>query len=328
MRRRTFIAALGCAAAGRPFATRAQPNGRIRVIGLLYPPSEADDRHNGYSAALREGLRDLGYVIGENLRIEARYADGQIDRLKPLAAELVGLNVELILSTANGVTAAHAVTTTVPIVAITWGDLVAAGLAESLAHPGGNVTGFTIFYGEMPSKRLELLKRARPSMTRAGLLLQGRSDAAGNRILLDLVNRAAANLKVELVPIAVASAAEVERALSDPPGGPVDGFVFADTMLLGDSAVIADIAVKRGLPSIGAPLYASAGGLLGYGLDFPPFWRRAATLVDKILKGAKPGDIPIDQATTFKTTVNLKTAKALGVEFPPMLLSSVDEVIE
>jgi putative ABC transport system substrate-binding protein len=327
MRRRELVGLL-IGAAAWPFAARAQSNGRIRVIGLLYPPSEADDLRNGYSAALREGLRDLGYVIGENLRIESRYADGQVDRLKPLAAELLGLKVELILTTANGVTAAHAVTTTAPIVAITWGDLVAAGLAESLAHPGGNVTGQTIFYAELPSKRLELLKQVRPSLTRVGLLLQGRSDAPGNRILLDLANRTAAKLKIELVPMAVARAGDVERALSEAPGGPVGGFVFADTVLLGDAAQIADIAARRGLPSIGAPLYASAGGLLGYGADFPPFWRRAATFVDKILKGAKPGDLPIEQAAKFKSVVNLKTAQALGIDIPATLLAAADEVIE
>ena len=203
MRRREFIGLLGGAAAW-PIAAGAQSSGRIPVIGYLTPQSEADDRRLGEFAAFREGLRDLGYVIGENLRIEARYADRQFDRLKLLAAELVGLNVEAIVAAGPGVTAARAVTTTVPIVAATSGDLVEVGLAESLAHPGGNVTGSTFFWTELSSKRLELLKQVRPSLTRAGLLLQGRSDSPGNRIMLAEANGGAAKLNIELVPIAVA----------------------------------------------------------------------------------------------------------------------------
>jgi putative tryptophan/tyrosine transport system substrate-binding protein len=327
VRRREFIALAGATAAW-PFAAGAQSNGRIPVIGYLTPQSEADDRRFGELAAFREGLRDLGYVVAENLRIEARYADGQLDRLKPLAAELVGLNVELIVTFGPGVYPARAVTTTVPIVVATSADLVAMGVAESLAHPGGNVTGSTVFYAELSSKRLELLKQVRPSLTRAGLLLQGRSDSTGNRTMLELANRTAAKLKIELVPIVVASAAEVERALSDAPGGPVSGLVVNDNPFNANSALIADVAHRLGLPSIGIPIYASGGGLLGYGVDFVSLDRRAATFVDKILKGAKPGDIPIEQPTKFTTVVNLKTAKALGIEIPLTLLATADEVIE
>ncbi len=326
MRRRAFLAFVGGAVAGWPFAARAQPNGRIPVIGYLHPLSEADDRRLGEGAAFREGLRDLGYVVGENLRIEARYADRQFDRLKPLAAELVGLNIELIVTAGPGVDAARAVTTTVPIVMALYSDAVAAGLAESLSHPGGNLTGLTFFFPEFSSKRLELIKQAQPSLTRVGLLLQG--GIAGNRSAFDAANGTAAKLKIELAPIEVASAADVERALSDAPGGAVGGLVLVDSTLFVDSALIADVAQRHALPSIGAPMYASGGGLLGYGVDFVPMFRRAATFVDKILKGAKPGDIPIEQATRFKTIVNLKTAKALGVEIPPLLLASADKVIE
>ena len=327
MRRRGFISLMALAAAW-PFAARAQSNGRIPVIGYLYPLSEADDRRNGDRAAFREGLRDLGYVEGESLRIEARYANRQFDHLKPLAAELVALNVALIVTAGPGVYAARAVTTAVPIVMELQLDAVATGLAESLSHPGGNVTGFTFLVPELSSKRLELIKQAQPSLTRVGLLLQGRSDSPVNRTVLDLANGTAGKLKIELVPIAVEGAAEVERALSDAPGGPVGGLVVTDAPYNVDSTIIADVAQRRSLPSIGAPMYASAGGLLGYGVDFPPMYRRAATLVDKILKGAKPGDIPIEQVTGFKTVVNLKTAKALGIEITPLVLAAADEVIE
>jgi len=225
--------------------------------------------------------------------------------------------------------AARSVTTTVPIVAPVWGDFVAFGLAESLSHPGGNVTGLTFFAEELSSKRLELIKQVQPSLTRVGLLQLGRSDAPSDGAMLDLANRTAAKLKVELVPIGVAAAAEVERALSDAPGGPVGAFVIVDVpILVDDSAVIAEFAQRRGLLSIGAPIYASAGGLLGFGVDFPPMWRRAATFVDNILKGAKPGDIPIERATKFTTVVNLKTAKALGLNIPSIVLAAADEVIE
>lgn len=325
MRRRAFLAALGAAAAW-PFAARAQSNGRIPVIGYLHPLSEADDGRLGEGAAFREGLRDLGYVVAENLRIEARYADRHFDRLKPLAAELVGLNVEAIVTMGPGVYAARGVTTTVPIVMALAEDVVPMGLAESLSHPGGNITGLTFFVPEFSSKQLELIKQAQPSLTRVGLILQGGID--GNRSALDAANGTAAKLKIELVPITVASADDVERALTDAPGGPVGGLVLANSTLFVDSALIADIAQRRGLASIGIPIYASAGGLLGYGADNVAMCRHAATFVDKILKGAKPGDIPIERATRFKTIVNLKTAKALGIEIPPKVLALADEVIE
>ena len=230
MRRREIVSLL-IAAAAWPFAARAQPNGRIPVIG--YPVSEADDRQMGCAAAFREG------------------------------------------------------------------------------------------------QRLELIKEVHPSLTRVGLLLLGRSDSPANRIVLDLANGTAAKLKIELMPLAVAGAGEVERALADAPGGPVGALVVDDApTFLEDSAIIADVAQRRGLLSVGAPMFASAGGLLGYGVDFPPMFRRAATFVDKILKGAKPGDLPIEQATRFTTIVNLKTAAALGIDIPPTVLAAADEVIE
>ena len=212
MRRRAFLATLGWAATAWPFAARAQSNGRIRVIGFLTPQSEADDRRLGEGAALREGLRGLGYIVGENLRIEARYADGQKYRLQPLAAELVGLNVEVIVTAGPGVDAARAVTTIVPIVTAVSGDVVASGLAESLSHPQGNVTGLTNFFPQLSAKRLEFIKQVQPSLTRVYLLLQGGSDDPQTRIMLDLAGKVATKLKVELMPISVAGAPEVERA--------------------------------------------------------------------------------------------------------------------
>jgi putative ABC transport system substrate-binding protein len=327
MKRREFVSLL-IAAAAWPLAARAQVDKRTPVIGYLHPLSAADDKRLGQGAAFREGLRDLGYVVGENLRIEARYGDRQFNRLQALAAELVGLNVDLIATVGpEALYATHAVTTTVPVVTM-FGAVVGSGLFRSLAHPEGHVTGVAIFYTEIAVKRLELLKQARPSLTRVGLIFQGRNDGPNFQRLLYEANQTAARLNVGLAPIGVLLASEVERALSDAPGGPVDGFVMADSWLEADAALIADIAQRRALPSVGPLTYPSAGGLLGYGSDFVQMSRRAAIFVDKILKGAKPGDIPVELSTTFKTAVNLKTAGALGIEIQPALLASADEIIE
>jgi putative tryptophan/tyrosine transport system substrate-binding protein len=328
MRRREFVSLLVGAAAAWPVAGRAQADKRIPVIGYLNPSSAADDQRLGYGAAFREGLSDLGYVVGESLRIEARYADRQFNRLQTLAAELVGLNVDVIAAVGSeALYATHAVSATVPIVTM-FGAVVGSGLFRSLAHPEGHVTGVAIFYNEIAVKRLELLKQAQPSLRKVGLIFQGRNDGPMFQRLLYEAKETATRLDVGLAPIGVPLASEVERALSDAPGGPVDGFVMADSWLMADSALIADIAQRRALPSIGPLVYPSAGGLLGYGSDFVQMSRRAAIFVDKILKGAKPGDIPVELSTTFKTIVNLKTAGALGLEIPPALLAGADEVIE
>lgn len=327
MRRREIVSLLVGAAAW-PLAARAQSDKRIRVIGYLHPLSAADDQRLGQGAAFREGLSDLGYVVGENLRIEARYSDRQFNRLQPLAAELVGLNVELIAAAGSeALYATHAVSATVPIVTM-FGAVVGSGLFRSLSHPEGHVTGIAIFYTEIAIKRLELIKQARPSLRTLGLIFQGSSVAPGVQRLLYEASQTAARLDFRLAPIGVLLASEVERALSDAHGGPVDGFVMADSWLMADSSLIADIAQKRALPSIGPLVYPSAGGLLGYGSDFAQMSRRAAIFVDKILKGAKPGDIPVELSTTFKTIVNLKTAGALGIEIPPAVLAGADEIIE
>jgi putative ABC transport system substrate-binding protein len=326
MRRRTFIGALGCAAVAGPFAACAQQ--RMVRIGYLYPLSADDWDKTGFSA-FEAGLGELGYVVGKNIEIEFRFANGHEDRMAELARELVDLKVDVIVSAGPGVYAAHSVTKTVPIVAATGGDLVAMGIVASLAHPGGNVTGQIFFFNELVVKRVELLKLLRPTMTRVGLLVI--QDNPSLPSLLRDLDASAGALGVDLEPIEVAEPSDCDRALSAGRALSIDGLVVTDMPQFSvgrQPASIASAVARRGLPTVGLPSFPRNGGLLGYGVDFVSMWRRAPTFVDKILKGAKPGDVPIEQATKFETIVNLKTAKTLGVEIPPTVLAAADEVIE
>ena len=327
MQRRAFIAALGSAAAAWPFAARAQDAPPIPRIGLLLTNSRADEEMRGITGAFRDGLSRLGYVEGKTILIEERFADGKPDRMPALAAELVASNVDLIVTPGLGVSAAHRVTTTVPIIAAATGDLVAEGLAKSLEHPGGNVTGQSIFLSQVLAKRLELLKQTVPSLIRAGVLqLRG---LPSNSVDLKATAKLAKALDVELEPFEASDAAGYEAAFSSAAAASIGGFVISDAgPFYGDAGIIASIANGHGVPTVGPPQFAASGVLIGYGVNVPELFRHAATFVDKILKGAKPGDIPIEQATRFKTIVNLKTANALGIEIPPTVLAAADEVIE
>jgi putative tryptophan/tyrosine transport system substrate-binding protein len=235
--------------------------------------------------------------------------------------------VDVIVTYATGVYAAKRATATIPIVMETTGDLVAMGVVASLAHPGGNITGLTFFNPELMAKRLELLKQVVPSMSRAGVLLSGNNPGNGNT--LEVMGATAKALKVELRPIEVREPSEFESAFLAWADEQTGGFVMSDHALLGfNAAKIAALAVKHRVASIGQLELVANGGLMGYGVNFFDQFRRAAVFVDKILKGAKPGDIPIEQATTFKLVLNLKTAKALGLTVPSSLLATADEVIE
>jgi putative ABC transport system substrate-binding protein len=326
MRRRVFVGALA-AAASWPLAARGQK--RIARIGYLSPLPPLDMQ---FYATFLKGLRDLGYVEGENVQIESRFSDyGQTDRLSAHASELVALKVDVIVTWGAGVDAAHKATTTVPVAVVT-GDLVASGLADSLAHPGGNVTGQTFFVNELYVKRIALLKEVKPAMTSVGLLVaQGLSSIPS---LLRAIDAPVKALGVELKPIEVASPYDCDRALSAGPGVSIGGLVVTDSAQFAEFGLgyglspIAAAAARHGVLSAGPSAFARYGGLLGYGVDVAPMFRRAATFVDKILKGAKPGDLPIEQATKFEMSVNLTTAKVLGIEIPPTVLAAADEVIE
>lgn len=325
MNRRDAVLAL-IALGSSPLAAQAQQGGRPARIGFLSFLSASLIKTPG-SDPFRASLSDLGYIEGKNLQIEFRYADGDNDRLPALATELVGLNVDVIVSYASGVRAARGVTATIPIVQANGGDPVVQGWAASLARPGGNVTGLTFFLAELMAKRLQLLKEVRTSMTRAGVLLQ--RDNAYNGLVLEAMQATAKALKVELYPIEVRGPADFESAFSTWTDKKIQGIVIHDhALFVSNAEPIAALAGKFRLASVGPLELSAAGALMAYGVDFPDTFRRAAYFVDKILKGAKPGNLPIEQATKFLTILNRKTAKALGVTFPQSLLLRADQVIE
>jgi putative tryptophan/tyrosine transport system substrate-binding protein len=323
MKRREFITLVGGALAW-PMVARAQQAKRIARIGLFLPPPR-----NLEVDAFLGGLRDLGWVEGENVHVEYRDAGGDDGRLPALATELVALDVDvLVTATFPGVLAAHRATTRIPTVVIVGPDLVTIGLAASMAHPGGNITGQTFFLTELAAKRLEILASLAPSMTRAGVLMQRGNPL--NNSTMSAMTTAAQALKVELRPIEVDVPGDLESALSVVGSAPMDGLVITDAnAFVTNSSIVAAIVDKCRVPSVAAPVVASRGAaLMGYGVDFTAMFRHATVFVDKILKGANPADIPIEQPTQFKTVINQKTAKALGVEIPPSLLVRADEVIE
>jgi putative tryptophan/tyrosine transport system substrate-binding protein len=312
MRRRNFISLVGGAAAW-PLAARAQQPMRLARIGFLGVTSAAQQAPN--IDAFREGLRYIGYVEGRNLHIEFRFAEGDNDRLDRLAAELVGLNVDVIVTYASGVVAARRATATIPIVMASFTDPVAIGLVPSLAHPGGNITGSTFFLPELMAKRLEFIKEVAPSMTQVGVFLFLNSQA--NSRVLELMEGTAKALKVRLQLFEISRPTEFDSTFLAATEKQINAIVVMDhPFFVAHSDVIAALAAKHRLPSIGYLELAASGGLVAYGVNQTDQFRRAAVFVDKILKGAKPGDIPIEQATRFVTIVNVKTAKIMGIEVP------------
>jgi putative tryptophan/tyrosine transport system substrate-binding protein len=325
VKRREFITLLGGAAAAWPLAARAQQAGRIARIGYLGLNTPLWERT--FSEVFRTGMRDLGYVEGRNLHIEFRFAEGNEARLVGLAAELAALNVDVIVTYATGVFAAQRATATIPIVAAAAADLVAMGVVASLARPGGNVTGSTFFVPELYAKRLEVLKEVVPSLTRAGILLVRNNLANPN--LLEFTRTTAKALKIGLQPIEVGAPTEYENAFSAWADQQVGGLVVTDhPYFFANFDALAALVTRYRLPSIGPLEWPASGGLIAYGVNLADLYRRAAAFVDKLLKGAKPQDIPVEQATRFKLILNLKIAKALGLEVPPTLLARADEVIE
>jgi putative ABC transport system substrate-binding protein len=281
-----------------------------------------------YRGRFLAGLQDLGYVDGRTIRIEWRHADGSNDRLAEQAADLVARNVDLIVTNAGaGILSARKATAGIPIVQAVGPDPVVLGYAASFARPGGNVTGMTYVVGDSFNKRQELLKEADPSITRVGVLLQ-----RGNRYstpTVESMKPGAKTLGLELRPIEVSGRAEYSVAFSAWADAKVSGVVVHDNPLfITDAKLIAQEAAHRQIRSIGFLELAGGGGLLGYGPDFREFFTRAAYYVDKIIKGTKPGDLPIEQPTKFRLVVNLATARALGLTVPPTLLARADEVIE
>jgi putative ABC transport system substrate-binding protein len=279
--------------------------------------------------AFRTGLRDLGYVEGKNIIVEFRWAEGNYDRLPDLADELVHRKVDVLVTHGTpGTRAAKQATQTIPIVMAISGDAVATGLVASLNRPGGNVTGSTFFSPELNAKQLELLKEAAPSITQVAVLMNP-DNPLMNRPSLQALETTAASLKL-VIPIFVARKPnEFEGAFEAMANTHVDAVaIIEDAVFLPNPRVIADLASKNRLPSAGSTEFAQAGGLIGYGVHRLELFRRAAYFVDKILKGAKPADLSVEQPTKFEVVANLKTARALGLEMPTSILLRAHEVIE
>jgi ABC-type uncharacterized transport system substrate-binding protein len=324
--RRAFIAgALGFLTA--PFAAEAQQTRKIPRVGVLGGQSPTDSPAPPI-LALRQGLRELGYVEGQNIAIEWRWAHGKLERFPDLAAELVKLEVDIIVAaTVPGVQAAQKATRTIPIVMGFVSDPVAFGLVASLARPGGNTTGLGVPTPEISGKRLQLLREVAPTVGRVAVL----SDPSQPGILVDLKGTevAARALSVQLQVAEARSTGELDRAFAAIARERVAGIVVLPSTVLYASRVrIAQLAAKHRLPTSGwAREFPEAGCLMSYGANQPDVARRAAYFVDKILEGAKPGDLPVEQPTKFELVINLKTAKALGLTIPPSLLARADEVI-
>jgi len=326
MDRRAFLAALAGSLLAAPLAAKAQPAGRTYRIAFLGSTSPS-----GYAsqvAAFRAGLRDFGYLEGRNLVIDFRWARGNYKHLPELAAELIRSKPDVLVAHGPpGALAAKRATDTIPIVLGAIGAEVEIGLVEGLARPGGNVTGLSFFVLELNAKRLEVLKEAVPRLGRVGVLLK--RDNPANKPLLSAMENAAQTLKLQLQPIEVRDPGDLESAVSTLHTGNADAIaVHEEAMLIAEAGRIADLARKHRLPTVGFVEYARAGGLLAFGVDFPDLWRRAAGIVDKIFKGARPADLPVERATKFELVINLKTAKALGLTIPPSLLQRADQVIE
>ena len=324
--RRKLIFALGAGALATPFASFAQQQGKVWRIGFLGIASAS-----GYVKdidAIRAGLRDLGYVEGRNILIEYRWAENDRERLKQMAAELVALKVHVIITHAlPGARAVGDATKTIPIVIADSADPVVGGLVASLARPGGNITGSTAFQAEIAAKRLELLKEVVPRAKRVAVLLNALNPDAA--VALRDAEAAAKVMKVELHQFGVRASDEFPAAFTAMTKKRVEAAVIGEEPLLNANVgIIAALAVTHRLPAVGISTFPNAGGLLGYGANRPLLWGRVANFVDKILKGAKPGDLPIERATKFDLIINLKTAKTLGIKIPQQLLQRADEVIE
>jgi putative tryptophan/tyrosine transport system substrate-binding protein len=324
MKRREFITLIGGTAAAWPLAARAQSAYRI---GVLETTSAALNAAN--FDALRQGLRQHGYIEGQNLVIEYRSADGRAERFPDLAAELVRLNVDLIVTRGTpAIFAAKNATKTIPVVMAASGDPLGAGVVAGLARPSGNVTGLSAFVTELQAKRLELLREMVPRINRIAALLNMSIPAEPPQ--WEETKAAARTLAIEPQLLDVRKPEDLGRAFETAIRQRADALVVGINVLTqANRRPIADLATKHRLPAIYASReFVDDGGLVVLGVSYPDLYRRAATYVDKILKGAKPADLPIEQPTKFELIINLKTAKALGIEVPPTLLARADEVIE
>jgi putative ABC transport system substrate-binding protein len=324
MRRREFIAALGSAAAW-PLVARAQEQKRLRTIGLLGSTTRA--AWEPWIDAFVHRLHELGWIEGRNIAIEYGWAEGRSERGAEIADAFVRNKVDLIVATGGSVPALKVAVTTVPVVFATWADPVGSGYIASLARPGGNATGLSIQALDTAAKRLEILREVVPGLRRLAIL--GRLDSPSNAAEVHQISAAAPTLGLEIAISNATRTEDIGSAIEALKGGVDALYVIDDPVLVANRVRINTLALGAQLPTIyGNRESVQAGGLMSYGANFSNLWRRAAELVDKILRGTKPGDIPVEQPTKFDLFINLVTAKALGLKIPPNVLARADEVIE
>jgi putative ABC transport system substrate-binding protein len=329
MRRREFIAGLGGTAAAWPLAARAQQGDRVRRMGVLFTLDENDPVTKSRLSAFRRALADLGWTDGRNVRMDLRWGRGDINRIRALAQELVGLQPDIILATATTATAAlQRETRTIPIVMANVADPVGSGLVAALNQPGWNITGFGLMEASMGGKWLELLSEIAPGLKRAAIMFN--PETAPISLYVPSFETAARSLKVVPVIAPVHSDVEIETAINslgrEPGGGLV---VMPDAFMTVHRAPILSAAARNKVPAVyWQSAFAKDGGLLSYGPDQLDTFRRAASYVDRILRGAKPAELPVQFPTKIEMAVNLKTAKALGLTVPPSIMLRADEVIE
>jgi ABC-type uncharacterized transport system substrate-binding protein len=329
MRRRELITLLGGAIAGWPLAARAQQGERVRRIGILLSARADDPAFQTWLGAFLQGLALLGWTIGRNVRIETRWSGGKADDTRRYAAELVALAPDVLLAHgASTVGPLLQATRTVPIVFPVVGDPVGAGFVDSLARPGGNATGFMVFEYSLTGKWLELLKEIAPSVRRVAVLRDATQGAGTSQFAA--IQTAAPSLRMEVNPVNMRDAGEIDRAIAAFARSPNGGLIVT----AGSSAyvhrdLIITLAARHRLPAVYPVRYfVTSGGLISYAADYVHYYQRAASYVDRILKGEKPADLPVQAPTKYELVINLKTAKALGLDVPPTLLARADEVIE
>jgi putative ABC transport system substrate-binding protein len=328
MRRRDLITLLGGAAVAWPLAARAQQGERMRRIGVLMALAADDPEGQARMTAFQQGLAQLGWIDGRNVRIDTRWAAGDTNRYRSYAAELLEFAPDVVLAVGSAAMGPLQATRSVPVVFVQVADPVGAGFVERLARPGGNATGFTVFEYGISAKWLELLKEVAPQVTRAAVLRDATIAAGAGQ--LGAIQSVAPSLGIELRPVAVRDAGEIERAVTafarEAKGGLI---VVAGAAVAVHRALIINLAAQYRLPAVYPyRYYVASGGLMSYGPDNIDQYRRAAGYVDRILKGEKPADLPVQAPTKYKLVINLKTAKALGLDIPPTLLARADEVID
>jgi putative ABC transport system substrate-binding protein len=309
------------------FPAHAQPANKVPRIGVLHPGTPASAPQS--VEAFRQGLREHGYEEGKNIVVEHRYTESRPERVAEVAAEFVRLKVDVIVTSLDVATAAvKRQTQTIPIVMAISIDPVSTGFVSSLARPGGNVTGLSTMAPELAAKRLELLREVVPGLSRVAIMWN--TNVPGNLLEYKEAGDAARSMRLQLQSVEVSSVDDFERAFSALKTGGAEALIVAGSGLTSTNAgQIANLAMKHRLPSmVSSRDRVDAGGLMAYGPNLAELWRRAATFVDKILKGAKPGELPVEQPTKFELVINIKTAKALGLTIPPSLLRRADEVIQ